>query len=362
MNIVYSSSDSYASVAGVSVYSLLCNNKSTKELNLYIVDNHISEANKKKFVDMCAEFGRSVTFVPISDIEKLAGTTINIGRWNISTFGRLFEASILPESVEKVIHIDCDTLVMSSLEGLWKLDMTGKTVAGVLECIGDKYKTEIGINPYDTYINAGNIMMNLKKIREDKTEEKFKKYIKEHKQLSFVDQAVLNACVPNNEKMVVPLDYNSYSMIYYMRYENLKRVKHVTNFYTKEEVQRAVKNPAIVHFTTCFMDGSRPWIENDVHPLLEKYLEYKSKSPWADVPLWEDTRNLPRKIMYKSFRFLPQSFVATTMGFVHSDLIPLIHKLKGQTRTNKDKRKLTKVSKNNKINQKPAKIYKHNKK
>ena len=119
MNVVYSSSDSYASVAGVSMYSLLCNNKSSKELNIYIVDNNISEKNKEKFRKMCSDFGRSLTFIPIADIEKLAGTKIDIGRWNISTFGRLFEASLLPDSVEKVIHIDCDTMVMSSLEDLW---------------------------------------------------------------------------------------------------------------------------------------------------------------------------------------------------------------------------------------------------
>jgi lipopolysaccharide biosynthesis glycosyltransferase len=198
----------------------------------------------------------------------------------------------------------------------------------VLECIGDNYKTELGLAPDDTYINAGNIMLNLKKIRQDGTEERFKKYIKEHKQLSFVDQAVLNACVPSNEKLIVPLDYNSYSIIHYIKYKNLKRVKHVTTFYSEEEVNNAVTKPAIVHFTTCFMDGSRPWIENDVHPLLDKYLEYKSNSPWADVPLWKDTRSLPKRLMHKAFRTLPQGFVTSVMGMIHSVFIPFLHKLK----------------------------------
>lgn len=163
MNIVYSSSDSYAPIAGVSLYSLLKNNKQCKELSVFIIDNNISEKNKEKFTTLCAEFNRPLYFVPIADIEKLTGTSIDIGRWNISTFGRLFEASLLPEWVEKVIHVDCDTMIMSSLEPLWNTDMTGKTVAGALECIGDNYKTEIGLKPEDTYINAGNIMLNLKK-------------------------------------------------------------------------------------------------------------------------------------------------------------------------------------------------------
>ena len=328
MNVVYSSSDSYASVAGVSMYSLLCNNKSSKELNIYIVDNNISEKNKEKFRKMCSDFGRSLTFIPIADIEKLAGTKIDIGRWNISTFGRLFEASLLPDSVEKVIHIDCDTMVMSSLEDLWNRDMEGKIVAGSLECIGDSYKTEIGLSKDDTYINAGNIMLNLKKIREDNTEELFRSYIKNHSHLSFVDQAVLNACVKSDEKLVVPLDYNAYSIIYYIKYKNLKKVKKVTTFYSEEEVEKAVKKPAIVHFTTCFMDGSRPWIENNVHPLLSTYLDYKSKSPWTDTPIWKDPRNPLKRFAYKMFRTLPQGFVAWSIGMIHGVLIPFKNSFK----------------------------------
>lgn len=328
MNIVYSSSDSYAPIAGVSLFSLLESNKESEEINISIVDNHISDKNKDKFKKTCADFGRKLTFIPIADIEKLAGTSIDIGRWNISTFGRLFEASLLPESVEKVIHVDCDTMVMSSLEPLWNTDMDGKIVAGALECIGDNYKTEIGLSKDSTYINAGNIMLNLKKIRKDGTEEKFKKYIREHSQLSFVDQAVLNACTTDDEKLVVPLNFNAYSMVYYVKYKNLRHVKRVSHYYSEEEVKNAVENPCIVHFTTCFMDGTRPWIENNAHPLLSKYLDFKSRSEWADEPLWKDERNAVKKTAYKMFNILPQGFVARSIGFVHGILIPLKNKLK----------------------------------
>lgn len=328
MNVVYSSSDSYAPIAGVSLYSLLVNNTESEELNVFIVDNNISEKNKNKFTAMCNEFSRPLYFVPIADIEKLAGTSIDIGRWNISTFGRLFEASLLPEWVEKVIHVDCDTMVMSSLEPLWNMDMTDKTVAGALECIGDNYKTEIGLSPDDTYINAGNIMLNLKKIREDNTEELFKKYISEHSQLSFVDQAVLNACVPSSEKLIVPLEYNAYSMVFYVKYKNLKKVKRVTSYYSEKEVLQATDNPCIVHFTTCFMDGTRPWMENNFHPMLDKYKDFKNNSPWADEPLWKDPRNGIKKLAYKSFTVLPESFVTSTIGFIHGVLIPLKNKHK----------------------------------
>ncbi len=329
MNVVYSSSDSYTMVAGISMYSLLCNNKDAKELNIFMIDNQIKEENREMFRKMCADFGRSISFIPIADIEKLAGTSIDIGRWNISTFARLFYASLLPEWVEKVIHIDCDTMIMSSLEPLWNIDMGDKVVAGSLECIGDNYKTEIGLDKDDTYINAGNIMLNLKRIREKNLEEDFKKFLREHKVLSFVDQPVLNGCLTNDEKLVVELNYNAYSIIYYIKYKNLKKVKRVTSFYTEEEVKNAVEKPCIVHFTTCFMDGSRPWIENNVHPLLPEYLEFKKNSPWGKFPLWKDNRGAIKKLASKMFRTLPQGFVSWSIGVVHAIIIPTINKFKG---------------------------------
>ena len=52
MNIVYSSSDSYAPIAGVSIMSLLHNNTDADEINIYMIDNNISDENKKRFENM----------------------------------------------------------------------------------------------------------------------------------------------------------------------------------------------------------------------------------------------------------------------------------------------------------------------
>ena len=43
MNVVYSSSDSYSLVAGVSMYSLMVNNKECEELNIFLIDNGITD-------------------------------------------------------------------------------------------------------------------------------------------------------------------------------------------------------------------------------------------------------------------------------------------------------------------------------
>lgn len=102
MNVVYSSSDSYSMVAGISMYSLLENNQSVDELNIFLIENGMSQENKDKFTTMCQKFNRQITFIPISDIEKLTNSSINIGRWNISTFARLFIQVCCPNGLTRL--------------------------------------------------------------------------------------------------------------------------------------------------------------------------------------------------------------------------------------------------------------------
>lgn len=92
MNVVYSSSDSYAPIAGVSIMSLLHNNTDADEINIYMIDNNISDENKKRFENMVDKFGRNIVFIPRPDLNKMAGVDIEVGRWNISTFSDCFSA------------------------------------------------------------------------------------------------------------------------------------------------------------------------------------------------------------------------------------------------------------------------------
>lgn len=71
---------------------------------------------------------------------------------------------VYPEilKVDKVIHLDIDTIICESLEPMWKTDVKGKWFAAVPEYYGS-YK------PFGTtYYNAGVMLLNLKQMRADK--------------------------------------------------------------------------------------------------------------------------------------------------------------------------------------------------
>lgn len=320
MDIVYSSSDVYSEICGVSLVSLFENNKDVEEMNIHIIDNEISEINKEKILSLGNKYNRIITFVKVN-LEDIIGK-IDVQRWNISTFGRLFEATIFP-NLDKVIHIDCDTIIKGSIKELWELDMNDFVFAGAPDCVSDMYKTNIGLKIDDNYMNAGCIVLNLRKIREKKLEEKFVEYInKNSESLMFVDQEVINACVDNNEKKLFHLRYNAYSIIHFFNYKQLKKIRRFNNYVNEEEFYLAKSEPIIVHFTTCFMEKNRPWIKNDKNPFKEDFYFFKSISPWKENPLWEDQRSFFGKIKNLILIVLAKTFLRSIVGYIHGVYLP----------------------------------------
>ena len=196
MDILYSSSDSYAFLTGISILSLLEKNRECDAIHIYIMDNHISDINKNKLIEVVKEYRRDISFVPMPDMKELTGQEIDTRRWNISTFGRLYMASALPKTVHKVLNIDCDTIIVDTIEPLWNTDMTGKVFGGMLECINDRYRRNVGKNDGDYYLNGGIVFLNLDEVRVGNYERKFTDYITKYgSSLAYLDQDVLNGVV-----------------------------------------------------------------------------------------------------------------------------------------------------------------------
>lgn len=92
-------------------------------------------------------------------------------------------AEILP--VDKVIHLDVDTIICDSLEGLWKIDLTGKWFAACPE-------SQRWYRPYGSkYYNMGVALLNLAQMRIDHAGEKMAQFLMETNQ-PFADQNAWN--------------------------------------------------------------------------------------------------------------------------------------------------------------------------
>lgn len=338
MDIMYSSSDSYAWLTGISITSLLENNKHCDNIQIYIMDNSISKDNKAMLNDVVAQYGRRIIFVPMPNMKQLTGQVINTRRWNISTFGRLYMASALPLTVHKVLNIDCDTIVLDSLEPLWNIDMTGKVFGGMAECINDRYRRNVGLHKGDYYLNGGVVYLNLDLIRNANYEKRFTEYITKYgSSLAYLDQDVINSVVEQNMKLMLPMRYNVLSIYFYATYKQLLMIRRSNGqaFYEEGEFKQAIAKPGIVHFTTCFLDGVRPWIKGNKHPFLEEFLKYKSITPWKDYPIQEDNRSTFARISTYIIRLTPKTVVCATASLLHGVVVPEINHMRMNKRKGK---------------------------
>lgn len=324
MNIVYSSSDTYAEICGISIVSLLENNKNVDHLEVYIIDNNISEKNKKKLEDTINSYSRKLVFVKAVDLEKITNTNIYIGRWNIGTFFRLYLSSLLPTSVDRVMYIDCDTIIRHSLEEIYNLEMGNCLVAGVDDCRNDLYRLDIGLEPGKVYINNGFMLIDLKGWRERNLEVEFTKFIADRKgDLTYMDQAPLNGVLgPKNQIFELPAIYNAQRIFFDFSYKQLMRLRKSKHHLSEKEYKDAIEDPIIVHFTPTFLTGTRPWTIKDKHKFTKEYLYYKSISLWKDAPLRKDDRKLKKKLMTWICKLTPKWILIPVMGYLHAKWYP----------------------------------------
>lgn len=330
MIVVYSSSDYFAPITGISVLSLFETNQDADELIVYMIDNGISTSNREHLQDMAQQFRREIIFVPQPDLTTRAKTELNVGRWHISTFFRLFLCSILPESVQRCIFLDSDTLVRHSLKELWEMELGEHIAAAVDDCRSDDYKTELGAPASGTYTNNGVLLIDLQRWRERNIEEAFLNYISNcHGSVTYVDQGVFNGVLGGSGLvMEIAPKYNALTILFYFTYDELMRLRRPRHPMNRQTFEDAVNDPYILHFQTCFMSSGRPWNPGNDHPFVHEYLQCKERSPWRDMPLYEDNQKAAKKWMTQAAKHMPRCIMIAGMSVLHTKVYPCVRRLK----------------------------------
>lgn len=329
MVVVYNSDERFAGVFATSVVSLFENNKDAGEITVYLIENGVSEESKTKFQQIADTYGRTIVTLPMPDIEKLAGVDVVIPGYNrMATCGRLFIASLMPEDIDKVIYVDCDTIFAGSIQELWEMDISGYPVGMADGAQNPTFRTLLGLSAEGTYFNSGLMLVNLKFWRENNVEKAFLDFMSSQGgYVPFPDEGVLNAVFDGRIK-TLPLKYNAITQIFAFDYKDLYRARGIKQFYPLEEVENAKEHPVLLHFTNNFYLPIRPWMKGCEHPFAQKYLEYKAMTPWADAPLWDDPRTGIQKLYTKFCHVVPKSIAVESARIISLYITPAMHKYK----------------------------------
>ncbi len=308
LNILYQSNDYYAPITGVSMTSLMKNNTDIETLNFYILDDNISEKNKKKMQQVAKEYKRSITFVNTEKIlASLKEFKVAPFKGTYTTYFKLIAINNLPIKGGYILQLDGDTIIDGSLKELCNFDLKGHTIAATYDCTMNSYKEMIDIPLTDKYYNCGVLLIDQKAWIKRGCEDKIVSHLKNVRSGYYtVDQDILNVLF-RHDMTYLNLKYNFNSGFYiYGIKESLKMYDLQPAYYnTPEEVAEAAKSPVLYHCMGA-MTG-RPWEQDSIHPQNGIFDKYLALSPWNDFKKVKVNRKRIFKMQRSLYQLLPRS-------------------------------------------------------
>ncbi len=288
--------------AGVCISSLLENAEEKTFYDIFILF-HEGDLDQTKLEPLSAVYPNChITFRPIGDAFQGAYEIRGI---SIATYYKLLAADFIPE-YDKILYSDVDVIFREDLTRYYDLDLGDNYFGAVDNCsilrqdVRDSIRTRLGLDWKNGYYYAGNLVVNSKKIREDKISEEFLKLGKNNYKQQDMD--IMNIVCNKRISPIGPsfcLTVQLYDLI-------INNYDAMSSIYGKEELEHALRQ-GIVHY-----NGAKPW--DSICPNMDIWWAYYRKSIFYDDRFthvfWSDKSNLlDRLSLIKRIKLLGRYFI-----------------------------------------------------
>ena len=259
--IFYAIDDGYSKFVAVSIKSLIMNANNNYNYDINVIYENLSEENAKKLKSLETD---NVKIILTEMNQNLSMITDKLGNrlreytFTLTIFFRLFIPVMFPK-YDKCIYIDADTVIPGDISRLYNEDLGNNYLGCIVdkstidnEILASYFEEVVGI-PRDKYINSGVLLMNSKKLRELKIDEKFLDlYIKYGFDVIAPDQDYIN------------------SMCY-------GHIKYLSDIYDAmpNPNNKEVENPVIIHYNLFL----KPWQYDDVQ-YYDYFWKYAKSTPF----------------------------------------------------------------------------------
>ena len=251
--------------------SSLVENNRGEIINLYVAHSSLTSEDFKKIKNALGNSDTEIYPIKLGDgLFKNAPTKNRITK---ETYYRIFAPLYLPRSVDRILYIDPDTIILNSLQSFYSTDFGEYLIIGAKHFDGniDRWnKFRLSLKKSEHYINAGVMLMNIEKMRETVTAEKiFRCVRRNYFRLYLADQDVINILfdgkITTLSEYLINLDERCFARLY----KKLQKDKAFD--YVK-------KNTAIVHFN----GKEKPW-HTEYHGELKGFYDCYAK-PSVSAP------------------------------------------------------------------------------
>nr|WP_255428553.1 MULTISPECIES: glycosyltransferase family 8 protein [unclassified Saccharibacter] len=287
VHIVLSFNDRYLKPACATINSILTHTANKNDITFYVLhDEGLSQSTINRIEDTY-EGDAHFCFVRVGE-SFVNRFPLNRKEINVNTYYRLLLQNTMPSCVERIIYLDTDIIVCDDIVDLWNFHLDNHLMAGARDESGAVCSWRLfGSHMNETYVNAGVLLLDLKKAREKYGNLDFlyaRSFYENDVNITMQDQDILNIAY-KDDIALLPLSWNVPSSAYYRKsahsdgdYEGRE------NFFSDKERQEAVNHPKIIHFT----GKQKPWKFNSMHPLKAlfwSYLRKTSRLSWREYIL-----------------------------------------------------------------------------
>ncbi len=259
--IVMAANDKYLPYLSVTLESVAKHSSSGYFYDVYILHTGISELNKIKICSM----GGGNIHVRELDVSSLVKSLplYSKGHFSVEMYYRILIPELLWQ-YEKVLYLDCDTVLLTDALDFFLLD-TGNAVIGAVRNPLDedmyRYVTRELRLEADEYFNSGMLVINTSLFKKENIKNRCFEILSASRRLACPDQDVLNLscrgmCAYFGEEWNFQSGNGLYTAVY--KYSMLDKLK-------------------LIHYTT----GNKPWNSEGI-ALSELFWKYARSTPFYE--------------------------------------------------------------------------------
>lgn len=306
VNVLYLSDNNYVVYLGVSLTSLFENNKSVRELTVYVIDDNISHDNKDILNSIVTQYERHIIYLDMSEgIKKLKELNTPLYRGSYTTYLKLFAFGLLPDTVHRILFIDTDSVVVGEISKIRHIDMESRPVAAVMDNLCAPDKKCMGYSEDDPWFNMGVMLVDVDLWKNMGCEQMIVKEMEKRCAYVAADQNLLNISLYRQITVLDPaFNVTQHFQIY--SYKRFLRLFPQKDYYSEEEIERSKKFPVICHFERFI--GEYPWHKDNVTFYNDMFDQYLEMTPWKDYQKKPADVAMVLKIEKALYKLLPHDW------------------------------------------------------
>lgn len=242
--------------------SIVLNNPGER-FRVYLMHRKISQEALELLARQCARL--DLELCPVAVEKPLFDGAPTTRQYPQEMYYRLLAGRLLPQTLQRVLYLDPDILVINPLRPLWEAELGEKLFAaaahtGKTEIANDVNRLRLGTE--HKYYNSGVLLIALDACRREICPEELFRYAREHaKELLLPDQDLLNILYG---RRTLELDD------YIWNYDARKYSSYLFRSSGEADVDWVMRHTAILHFC----GRSKPWKKRYNHRFGLLYKHY----------------------------------------------------------------------------------------